>query len=99
MGKGDAVEDGIEPAVPSTVQAVAHVSGRRGLKRCHSGVGRELRVGGKAMPRAQDASQSAGREKVDTTQPRQWSEVRRGAVSNPVGEFLGLCQRQSEALR
>jgi hypothetical protein len=51
LGKRDAVEDGIEPPIAASVQAMVHKSGGGRLQGCHAGVGGKLRVGRKATSR------------------------------------------------
>ena len=52
----DPVQNGIEPAVASSVEPVPEQSSRRGLQGRHSRVGCQLRLGVPPTARPQDAS-------------------------------------------
>ena len=73
-GDGDPVENRVEASVAAPIKAVADPPRAGGLQRGHAGIGRQLRVGGKAPAAAEDAGQRPGGEQADGAQAGQGDE-------------------------
>ena len=68
LGEDDEVENMIQSAVATPVQAVPHLPGRRRFQWRYAGVGGELGVGLEAVAWSQDGCEPAGSEEVDSTE-------------------------------
>jgi hypothetical protein len=92
------VENGVQSAIATAVQAVSNEASRRSLKRCDARISSQFGLSRKATAGAENAGESPSDERPDTADLRQGRESGLLSTELDLGrQFLDLLGREEEA--
>jgi hypothetical protein len=98
LSQSDSVDDGVEPSIAASVQAVAYTTRRGSFQGANASVSGQLSVGREAQAGSKDASKGSRRELVYTAEPCEWSIPGTGERLDFGLQVPGLIVGQPQAL-